>query len=90
MGGIYAQAAGVYAYLGPADDLPAIPTDFPPGNSDEIDTQILFALANVFNRPYWRRVWIVPELRLAKQVLFWYSDQILRKKTSGVSIEMDR
>lgn len=35
------------------------------------DDDAIAALVDIFNRPYWSRIWIIQELLLASVVQFW-------------------
>ncbi|KAF1828623.1 HET-domain-containing protein, partial [Decorospora gaudefroyi] len=67
MGEIYSRATKVYAWLGEADRQINCIFDI---LQDDLDDDILHEEFNwlraLYMRPYWRRVWIVQELVLAK------------------------
>lgn len=76
MGNIYSSAHSVFAYLGPEPPLglhlftsTQVPLDMPP-NRDALRTCL-----DIFNREYWSRLWIMQELRLVQQAVFWCGSQ---------------
>ena len=82
MGKVYASAKEVYAFLGPGpasskwylrnpDNF--FPAHVPDDQLDRRTEEISFAV-DMLSRPYWTRLWIVQELRLAQDVVFWCGD----------------
>ncbi|KAF2175010.1 hypothetical protein K469DRAFT_508591, partial [Zopfia rhizophila CBS 207.26] len=76
MGEIYSRATKVYAWLGEADRQMDCVFDDEAGTLPEqsdLDDDMLHEEFNwlrpLYVRPYWRRVWIVQELVLAKAVV---------------------
>ncbi|KAF5544650.1 heterokaryon incompatibility het-6 [Fusarium mexicanum] len=72
MGEIFTEAVGVISWLGPARDdsnLAMYLMRF--GITPEPDSRELKALLSLCYRRYWRRVWIIQELYLAKSYVVW-------------------
>ncbi|KAF5964083.1 heterokaryon incompatibility protein het-6 [Fusarium bulbicola] len=73
MGEIFTEAIGVISWLGPARDddsnlvMYLMRFDITP----EPDSRELEALLSLCHRRYWRRVWIIQELYLAKSYVIW-------------------
>lgn len=75
MGETYSDAERVFAYLG---DKPngsgsdeegcLLDTWWPLGCKGRLN---VLSTLDIFTRPYWTRLWIVQELRLAQEVIFW-------------------
>ncbi|KAJ6201965.1 heterokaryon incompatibility protein-domain-containing protein, partial [Bipolaris maydis] len=76
MGEIYSRATKVYAWLGEADRQIDCVFDV---LQDDLDDDILHKEFNwlrpLYLQPYWRRVWIVQELVLAKVVVVCCGDK---------------
>lgn len=71
---IYAQAHLVVVWLGPAEDFSDLAVEYiTNGNISPPDPQLNLkcALRSLLKRLYWTRVWIVQELMLARDIIFF-------------------
>ncbi|KAH7255136.1 heterokaryon incompatibility protein-domain-containing protein, partial [Fusarium redolens] len=79
MGETFTKALGVISWLGPAkddsdlamelmSDANALEANLPSFSKDSTELKALFSLCH---RRYWRRVWIIQELYLAKSYAIW-------------------
>jgi hypothetical protein len=83
MGEIYSNAEKVYAYPGYDLGPSVIGMDRvlqSPDEDKEPGLGTILGHLDMFCQPYWARLWIVQELRLAKDVSFWFSAQILKNR----------
>ncbi|KAF5617316.1 heterokaryon incompatibility het-6 [Fusarium tjaetaba] len=72
MGEIFTEAVGVISWLGPVrddSDLAMYAMRF--NERPDSDSRELKALLSLCHRRYWRRVWIIQELYLAKSYVVW-------------------
>ena len=87
MGTVYSRASAVYAFLGAAPSNFA-PKDF--GGKFRPDKGHVLACLEIFTRPYWSRLWIVQELHLASNLVFWigntpFSSAVVHTQIQGLS-----
>ncbi|VUC31425.1 unnamed protein product [Clonostachys rosea] len=79
MGDIYAEADQVYIWFGrdTVDGLASMMRDLQTLVDDHRTNNALLGLALFFGNDYWRRVWIVQELILAREVMVIYGFYVL-------------
>ncbi|KAI7769715.1 hypothetical protein LZL87_003205 [Fusarium oxysporum] len=79
MGETFTKAVGVISWLGPAKDNSDLAMDLM-SDADELESKFTSfdkhshqakALFSLCHRTYWRRVWIIQELYLAKSYVVW-------------------
>lgn len=85
MGEIYEAAIEVFAWLGSRKDVEdnchenivyamAKLAELPPGGIRHIRDIDFIKLVELFDRPYWQRMWIIQEIMLARRVTLRYDD----------------
>ena len=82
MAGIYFSALAVYAYLGRTPETQLALLDFwvldylenktRPSRNQIPGPDSLLSCLDILTRSYWTRIWIIQELRLASEVVFWF------------------
>ena len=83
MRSIYSNARRVISWLGEFDDESNIAMDYLSSNawvgSNRLDApaNVINALASLFSRPYWTRVWIIQEVAVARHILIVCGDRTL-------------
>lgn len=74
MGDIYAQATMVFAWLGMASEVPNFDADAV-SRALDVETDAIanstLTLLHVSEHDYWKRLWVVQELRLARRTMVW-------------------
>ncbi|GAB7322914.1 hypothetical protein MBLNU13_g05456t1 [Cladosporium sp. NU13] len=75
MSKIFKNAERVVVWLGPNDKsgLPAMHSS----SKGEWDTNPTAAMKDICERPYWRRLWVVQELRAARRTVLMYGSQLI-------------
>jgi hypothetical protein len=84
MSRIYLNAKTVFAYIGPEPPEDILNTHAFTSNSlhrllDECKINMVLTLLDIAQREYWSRLWIVQELRCARQVIVWCGRYSIQK-----------
>lgn len=83
MGQIYSDASRVFGYLGDEPnpsilDAKAFSMN-PLSGANPSKTKIILTLLDLYDRQYWKRLWVIQELRLAAKAVFWCGKFSIRR-----------